>query len=97
MKATIVPHQLAAIYPHLIHVEETSLNRPNWQADEVRTLYLGHYDWSQNYAIHVWQRSAPSKIPQVPEDINQLNSTLGQISRFILYGSKEIFKNKTMN
>ena len=28
--STVVPHQLAALFPHLIHVEETSLNRPNW-------------------------------------------------------------------
>jgi len=91
-KATIVPHQLAMLYPNLIHVEERSLNRPNWKQHEMRVLYLGKYDWSSNYAIHVWHRYLPqgAKVPQGPGHINQAQTTLGEICRYILYDSAKL-------
>jgi len=91
-KATIVPHKLAELYPHLIHVEEESLNKPNWKPEGMRQLYTGHYNWSDNYAIHLWHRYLPSgvSVPKKPEDIEHLNSTLGEVIRFILYGSDNI-------
>ena len=89
-RATVVPNDLARLYPHLIHVEDTSLNRPNWF--EMNLLYFDHYNWSDNYAVHVWQRHIPqgATIPLEPHDINRLDSTLGEITRYVLYGSKEM-------
>jgi hypothetical protein len=89
--ATGVPHKLAVTYPHLIHVEETSINRPNWKESEVRQLYLGHYDWTGNYAVHVWQHDLPPAAPpERPGDVDGLDSTLGEICRLILYGSMDL-------
>jgi len=87
-KATAVPHVLAGLYPHLIHVEETSLNQPNWR--EMNKIYFEIYNWSNNYAMHIWQMYTRKGVivPQEPRDVDRLNTTLGEITRYILYGSK---------
>ena len=78
-------HKLAYVYPHLIHVEETSLNRPNWM--ERSQIYAGNYNWTNNYAMHLWLRLWPKeKQPSGLEDI-QSNTTIGEIVRHILFGT----------
>ncbi len=48
-----VPTDLWKEFPHLVHVENTSLLRPNFF--ELDQLWLDKpYDWRQNYAIHLW-------------------------------------------
>ncbi len=49
----IVPTELWKKYPDLVHVEETSFFRPNF--DELDQLWLDTpYDWRENYAVHLW-------------------------------------------
>lgn len=76
-------HKLALIYRHLIHVEERSLNRPNWL--ERAQIYEGNYDWkNENYAIHLWLRLWPKeKVPSNWEDLTHVNTTIGLIARHI--------------
>lgn len=77
-------HTLARVYPHLVHVEETSLNRPNWR--EKLLIYDGCYDWRENYAIHLWIRTWPEKErPTRMADVIGKTTTLGSISRLILF------------
>ena len=77
----VMPNKLLSVVPHLVHVEETSLLRPNWK--ETDLLFSGHYPWRKNYAIHVWKRRG--KVPQNPTDLINLNSTLGEIMRHVLF------------
>jgi hypothetical protein len=79
--STLMPNTLLGIFPHLLHVEETSIVRPNW--DEWEQLFFGHYPWQKNYAIHVWTRRA--KPPANSTEIANLNSTLGEVMRHVLY------------
>lgn len=84
-RANRMPHALASRYPQLIHVEESSLDRPNWK--ESRSIYAGLYNWTSNYAMHLWVRKWPNEFrPQGTRDIRAINTTLGEISRLILYG-----------
>ena len=76
----IIPMKLSKMFPHLLHIEETSLIRPNWQ--EADLLFNGHYPWRKNYAIHVWKRRG--KVASNETELVGLNSTLGELMRHVL-------------
>lgn len=81
-------HRLGLKYPDLVHVEENTLIAP--QYDDFDPMFKqGHlYNWSQQYSTHVWKRFGP--VPTKPEDIEKLNSTLGQMMRFVYFGHVEL-------
>ena len=89
--SVVVPGILANSHPELVHVEKDSIHKPNWeQLDELyQPGYL--YKWkSHNYAIHLWYRKYD--VEHTPDTIKQLDTTMGQIFRFIYYGkSNRIF------
>jgi len=80
-----VPMQLAKRHPNLVHVEWFSINRPNW--NERHWLYTTGklWDWSDNYAVHLWYREHPTDIVYDPLTIRQLNTTTGEVLRLIYY------------
>jgi mannosyltransferase OCH1-like enzyme len=86
--SVLLPAKLAKIYPSLIHTEQTTLHRPNWM--ELNKLYKDGaiYDWSQNYAVHLWYRF--HKVDHNPEDIKTINTTMGEMFRYIYYGKKDL-------
>ena len=75
------PNRLAKVLPHAIHIEETSLQKPNYH--EAHKLFSTGFDWSNNYAIHVWKRKG--HVPDGPEELRNANSTLGEVMRYIMY------------
>ena len=42
------------------------------------------WNWSQNYAVHLWYRTHPNEYS--PSNIRCLNTTTGEILRHIYYG-----------
>ena len=94
-KSVYSPHKLALLYPHLVHVEETTLNRPNWK--EKDQIYDGRYNWKNNYAVHLWMRTWPKeKRPNGVEDILTKKTTFAELARLAIFGSYEV-RNITMN
>jgi hypothetical protein len=83
-----IPAELAKAYPELIHTEEDTFHKPNWK--NTKWLYSEGflYDWSRNYAVHLWYRF--HKKDHTPEDIKTINTTMGELFRFIYYGSPEL-------
>ncbi|XP_041365128.1 uncharacterized protein LOC121380399 [Gigantopelta aegis] len=82
-----LPAVLARKHKNLIHTEERSFHRPNWEDNDLRQLYeVGQiYDWkTNNYIVHLWIRK--HGIEHNPEDIKTWNTTVGQIFRYIYYG-----------
>lgn len=87
-RANREPHRLALSHPELIHIEETSLDRPNWK--ESPLIYSGLYDWRSNFAMHLWVRKWPEQdVPQGLKDVATANTTIGEMTRWILYGSSD--------
>ncbi|XP_064651332.1 uncharacterized protein LOC135502432 isoform X2 [Lineus longissimus] len=84
-----LPAILAETYPRIIHTEERSLHRPNWK--EWRWMYKTGmlYDWSKNFAVHLFYIHTLGLTEHSPESIKKLDTTMGQIFRYIYYGSKE--------
>ena len=85
-----VPMLLARKYPHLINVEHDSFHTPPWY--KTKWLYeQGYlYDFSESYAVHLWYRL--HNMEHNPDDIKTMNTTMGQLFRYIYYGSTDIIQ-----
>ncbi|XP_077985636.1 uncharacterized protein LOC144440206 [Glandiceps talaboti] len=101
--AIVDHHNLAEKFPHLIHIENYSMHRPdniNW-----KTLFYRKFDWQNgHYTFHIWKDSlklwswigAPRQkdgnyIREFNlQNIRELDSAFGEMSRFIYYGTKDI-------
>jgi hypothetical protein len=81
--------KLAKKYPELIHIEAKSMLHPSWE-NELQYLYQEnlYYNWTRNYCIHIWTQV--NLASQNPDVIKKLNSTYGQVMRYIWYGSSNI-------
>ncbi|XP_055865652.1 uncharacterized protein LOC129922731 [Biomphalaria glabrata] len=77
--------------PMMLHRNDTSrlveignkIYRPNWH--ERALLANGTYDWSKNYAMHIWRSAKPH--PESTEEIKSANTTICEVLRYILYGN----------
>lgn len=81
-----VPNRLANQHPELIHVEGFNFTRPNWQ--NTKQIFDENFNWATNYAMHMYARWY--KRPVNEEIIRSLNTTVGSVSRHILFGNKEL-------
>merc|ERR1711976_965454 len=68
---SIIPYRLQFEYPDFIHVEENTINYPSGKKLEL--IYEEMYDWSRNYAMHLWYRL--HQVDHNPRDIRGMNST----------------------
>ena len=82
-----LPAQLAKEYKKLIHTEANSMHKPYW--GELHKIYGSQkFDWSNNYSIHLWYRLHGKE--HTITEIDRMNSTYGEISRYTLYDSPKI-------
>ncbi|XP_021344386.1 uncharacterized protein LOC110444323 [Mizuhopecten yessoensis] len=84
--STIVPYQLSQQYPHLIHVENNSFVNPDY--DHVDMIFNGNFNWNNNYAIHLFIRKYD--LEHNFTDVRHLNTTIGAVSRHVLFSCKEL-------
>ncbi|XP_074652874.1 uncharacterized protein LOC141907196 [Tubulanus polymorphus] len=90
--SVILPAILARKYPHLIHVEEKSLHRPNWmERDWIYKPGKIYPYLENNYAVHTWFRFYEKD--HTAEDIKKLNTTLGMLYRNAYYGTMDFIEN----
>ncbi|KAK6166030.1 hypothetical protein SNE40_022819 [Patella caerulea] len=77
-----VPFDMWQKNPGRIHLESDKFYRPNWfEADKLYNK--SDFPWQNKYAVHIWTSSNP--VPKGPEELKTLNTTIGQIFRYILY------------
>ena len=62
------------------------MHNPN--ALHANLLYRGHMDWSDSYTMHIWKRQG--HVPDTPDETQALDSTLGEVMRFVYYGDKKL-------
>jgi hypothetical protein len=87
-RSVLYPNILAARYSHLVHVEEATMHRPNWR--ELHWIYVAKWNWSNNYAMHLWIRLYHGHHPTSAKDIDCLTSTFGEVCRHAYYGTSEM-------
>ncbi|KAK2188916.1 hypothetical protein NP493_119g01005 [Ridgeia piscesae] len=80
---------LGKLFPHLVHVEEQSLLHPSWQESPLMFSHRRHYNWTENYCIHIYFENH-HKIPKIPEQLKSYDNTLGQVMRHIYYGNSSL-------
>ena len=84
--ALVVSAQLAEKYPDLIHIGKYHFSRPSWV--DRHLIYSLNYNWTLNYGIHLYLRDYKKYTDEVV--IRNLNTTIGAISRHVLFGNKEL-------
>ncbi|CAH1795680.1 unnamed protein product [Owenia fusiformis] len=89
------PYKLSKIFPHLVHIEGSSLIGPRWY--EPHKLFKGQYRWMDNFSIHVWK--GKSVVPPEPGLISNLpdQSTLQEVMEYIWYDRLPKEHNYTYN
>ena len=85
-------HNLSVLFPHLVHVEERSLVQPNYLHTEL--LYRDRYDWSANYAVHVFGEGK-AKVPADGESLKGYDCMLGEVMRLVYFGDSKLLSNDT--
>lgn len=78
-----IPWEMWTRDPTRLHMESTRLYRPNWYEADILFKHAD-YNWSENYAVHVWTNGNP--VPKSEAEIQTLNTTIGQIFRYVMYG-----------
>ncbi|KAI0211210.1 hypothetical protein LSAT2_003966 [Lamellibrachia satsuma] len=78
-----VTYQLYLKRPDLLHVEPYRLTTPDWQ--DRHLLWKEVIAWRDLYVIHAMMHF--DRTEYTPENIRQLNSTFGEVVRYIYYGS----------
>jgi len=87
-----VPWGLAKLFPDTVSVQRENLLRPNWE--ELYLTFKKKYDWSNNYAIHLYARylTQVDKFDgdRTIEEFLHLDTTYGEIARYTLFGDKRL-------
>lgn len=84
--ALVIPYKIARQLPDIIHVEGNSFSRPDWFGRDL--IFDKNINWADNYAMHLYSRWYKHIINE--RTIGLTNTTLGSISRHILFGNKEL-------
>ena len=92
LNSVVATKKLYDVFPHLVHLGETHrFFKPSFE--EKYKLLTDRVDWSDSYLMHIWKHGIGGKIPKGPEEIRQMNNTLGDVMRYVYYGSKDILLN----
>ena len=88
--SVVFSNLLQQLYPHLVHVEQVRLLGPTC----LQTIYLygidnKFFDWSKCLSIHIFGENH-YRVPRKPEQLKGFNSTLGQVMRYIYFGSPNL-------
>jgi len=81
-----VSYQLYLKQPDLVHVEPYKFTTPDWT--ERHKLWREVIDWKDLYVIHVMGHLSRDR--STPESIKTMNSTFGEVMRYIYYGSPKL-------
>ncbi|XP_067679620.1 uncharacterized protein [Haliotis asinina] len=94
--SVMLPYLLSQQHPNLIHIEPTTLCRPNYL--ELKHLF-GPLRWNwekNNFVVHLYMRFGPKrKNERNRENIKSWNTTAGSIMRYIYYGDSQLIPENT--
>ncbi|ESP00277.1 hypothetical protein LOTGIDRAFT_238614 [Lottia gigantea] len=76
-----------------LHLESENFYRPGWWQDDLLFVKTG-FKWRTKYAVHVWSKRDQHRMPKTLDVIDNWNTTLGEIFRYIYYGVSRLRKNR---
>ena len=80
-------NKLSLTYPHLVHIEAESFTHPTFK--ESGYLYFKHYNYTNNYSIHLYYKSN-HYFPHNESELAGYDCTVGDVMREVLYGSPHL-------
>ena len=92
--SVIMAYTISTRYPDQIHVEPGTFVFPNFVHN--LEMYARHYKFSDNYCIHIYGESE-FYVPQSEAQLAGYDCTLGDVMRYVLYGSSRLRSNNTRN
>nr|XP_022301020.1 uncharacterized protein LOC111109229 [Crassostrea virginica] len=85
--SVIMATELSVKYPKLIHVER---HYCSFYPDP-KYLYNQNYKWSHSFSLHIYKQGSMQHVSALNFlSIRKLNTTLGAVFRYILFGNKEL-------
>lgn len=90
--SVLLPHVMAEAWPELVHVEELSMDRPNWFERDIiferringePLIWLW---WKINFCVHLWIRAYKGNMTETIAKTE--NSMLAELIRWVLFGQK---------
>ena len=81
-----VPYAIYKSHPGLVHVEDFKLTSPGWLARNL--IWDELIDWKDLYVMHLMMHFNWDEF--TPQSIRNLNTTFGQITRYIYYGTTKL-------
>ena len=88
--SVVFSNLLQKLYPHLVYVELDSLLGPTYrQLEYMYGINNKFFDWSKSLSIHIFGENQ-YRVPGTPEQLKGFNSTLGQVMRYIYFGSPNL-------
>ena len=85
--SVIMATKLSVKYPKLIHVER---HYCSFYPDP-KYLYNQNYKWSHSFSLHIYKQGSMQHVSALNFlSIRKLNTTLGAVFRYILFGNKEL-------
>ena len=88
-----VPWSLWHLFPETVYVQLEKMVRPNWE--ELTLIYRRVWNWHDNFTIHLYSRFMPrvdKPTARTIDELKYLDTTYGQIARFILFGDERLWK-----
>ncbi|XP_077992828.1 uncharacterized protein LOC144446861 [Glandiceps talaboti] len=84
-------------YPQFVHIEHKRV--VEWNAQR---LFYGHYPWwNDRYTVHAWIRAfreqCGTEIRFTSENIKYLDTSYGEICRYVYYGSRQLYEGSISN
>ena len=85
-----IPYILSKKHPETVHVHGHSFTTPNH--DHRVEIFENNFNWSENYGLHFFARAYTLEYKGRYDHVTmrQLNTTMGSIARYILFGNKEL-------
>jgi len=84
--SAVVPYKLYLKRPDLLHVEWYKFTTPDWKDRD--NLWKRVINWTDLYVIHVMGHL--DRDTSSPQSIKKINSTFGEVMRYIYYGSPKL-------
>ncbi|XP_046546959.1 uncharacterized protein LOC124257033 [Haliotis rubra] len=92
--SNIIPNIISLRRPNLIHIEEVSLCKPNYKTRQYLFEEGMLWDWRRdNYVIHLYilAYTHAGYEAMTPENIKYMNTTIGEVTRYIYYGDSKLW------
>lgn len=87
-----LPHVMAKAWPELVHVEDLSMDRPNWHEREIIFMRRKNGEprtwfwWQINFCVHLWIRSFQGQMTEAIAKTE--DSMLAELIRWVLFGQR---------